>query len=62
MKLYTAIIFFKPDTGIQPRKYRNINNVENLLKFATKSGGWYVNLYDKSTKKFEARKYVQEAS
>ena len=62
MKLYNAIIFFKPDTGILPRKYRNINNVENLLKFATKCGAWYVNLYDKRTKEFEARKYVQEAS
>jgi hypothetical protein len=62
MKLYTAIIFFKPDTGIQPRKYRNINNIDNLLKFALKSGGWYVNIYDKRTKEFEARKYLTEAS
>jgi len=62
MKLYTAIIFFKPETKIQPRKYRNINNVDNLLKFALKSGGWYVNLYSKQTKKFEARKYLTEAS
>ncbi len=62
MKLYTAIIFFKPETGIQPRKYRNINNIENLLKFALKSGGWYVNLYSKQTKKFEAREYLTGAS
>jgi len=62
MKLYTAIIFFKPDTGIQPRKYRNVNNINNLLKFALKSGGWYVNLYDKKTKKFEHREYVTRAS
>jgi len=62
MKLYTAIIFFKPETGITPRKYRNINNVDNLLKFATKSGAWYVNLYCKQTKEFEARKYVTGVS
>jgi len=62
MKLYTAIIFFKPETGIQPRKYRNINNVDNLLKFAHKSGGWYVNLYSKQTKKFEGREYLTGAS
>ena len=62
MKLYTAIIFFKPDTGIQPRKYRNINNVPNFLKFALKSAGWYVNLYDKKTRQFEAREDLTGAS
>jgi hypothetical protein len=62
MKLYTAIIFFKPETGITPRKYRNINNVDNLLKFALKINAWYVNLYCKQTKEFEARKYVTGAS
>ena len=61
MKLYTAIIFFKPETGIAPRKYRNINNIENMLKFAKKMGGWYMNLYCKQTLKFEARKYLTEA-
>jgi hypothetical protein len=59
-KLYTGIIFFQ---DVQtPRKYRNINNVDNMLKFALKSGGWYVNLYCKRTKEFEARKYLTEAS
>jgi hypothetical protein len=62
MKIYTAIIFFKPETGISPRKYRNINNVQNLLKFAFKIGGWYVNLYDKRTKEFEVREYLTGAS
>ena len=61
-KLYTAIIFFKPETGIQPRKYRNINNPENFLKFALKSGGWYVNLYCKRSAKFEARRYLKNDS
>ena len=62
MKLFTAIIFFKPETGIKPRKYRNINNVQNMLKFALKSGGWYVNLYSKETKEFMAREYLTGAS
>lgn len=62
MKLYTAIFFYKPETGILPKKYRNINNVENMLKFAEKSGVWYVNLYCKRTRKFEARKYLTDAS
>lgn len=59
--LKTAIIFFKPEKGMRPRKYRNIQNVENFAKFALKSGGWYINLYDKESKKFEGRKYVTEA-
>lgn len=61
-KLFTAIIFFKPETGISPRKYRNINNPQNFLKFAEKCGGWYVNLYCKRSAKFEARKYVKNDS
>lgn len=60
-KYYTAIVFFKPETGISPRKYRNISNVENFLKFALKSDGWYVNLYFKENRKFAYRKFVTEA-
>jgi hypothetical protein len=33
-----------------------------MLKFALKSGGWYVNLYSKETKEFEAREYLTGAS
>ena len=57
-KLYTAIVFFYPNSNIKPRKYRNINNIENFLKFAKNEGGWYVNLYCKLSAKFEARKYL----
>jgi hypothetical protein len=60
-ELYTAIIFYKPDTGITPRKYRNISNIENFAKFAIKSGGWYMNLYFKKNKKFAIRKSLTEA-
>jgi hypothetical protein len=56
-KTYTGIMFFMD--ARTPRKYRNIQNLENFLKFGLKSGGWYVNLYDKITGKFEARKYLK---
>ena len=58
-KLYTAIVFFPENLGIAPRKYRNISNLENFAKFAQKSGGWYMNLYDKRSAKFEARRYLK---
>jgi hypothetical protein len=54
-KLYTGIIFFQD--AQTPRKYRNISNLENFAKFGTKLGGWYVNLYCKSSGKFEHRMY-----
>ena len=60
-QIFTAIVFFKPEKQISPRKYRNINNVQNFLKFCLKSDAWYINLYDKRSGKFEARKYVTEA-
>lgn len=54
-KLFTGIIFFKD--GQTPRKYRNISNLENLAKFGLKIGAWYVNLYCKSSGKFDRRVY-----
>jgi hypothetical protein len=62
MKIYNAIIFYAPEMGIKPKKYRNISKLDNFLKFARNSGGWYVNLYNAIDKKFEARKYVTGAS
>jgi len=56
---YNAIIFFIPGTTIMPRKYRNISQLENFLKYAAKSGGWYVNLYNAKDRKFEQRKYLR---
>jgi len=53
--IYTGIIFFQ-DTQT-PRKYRNISNLEKLAKFGKKIGGWYVNLYDKESGKFDHRMY-----
>jgi hypothetical protein len=57
-QLFTVIVFFRPETGIKPRKYRNVSNVENMAKFALKSGAWYMNLYDKIEGKFSTRVYV----
>lgn len=54
-KLYTGIIFFQD--AQTPRKYRNILNLESLAKFGKKIGGWYVNLYDKKSGKFDRRMY-----
>ena len=53
--LYTGIIFFQD--AQTPKKYRNISNVENFAKFGKKIGGWYVNLYLKSSGKFDRRLY-----
>lgn len=60
-KIFTGIIFFDPTTGINPRKYRNISNLSNFLKFAQKSGGVYVNLYFKDNKKFSHRESLTGA-
>ncbi len=54
--IYTGIIFFQD--AQTPRKYRNISNLENLAKFGKKIGGWYVNLYDKKSGKFDHRMYL----
>jgi hypothetical protein len=56
--IYSATIFFPINDGRRPRKYRNISNLSNFLKFAANSGGWYVNLYSQFEGKFEARKYL----
>jgi hypothetical protein len=53
--IYTGIIFFQD--AQTPRKYRNISNLENLTKFGKKIGAWYVNLYSKTSGKFEQRMY-----
>ena len=54
-KLYTGIIFFQ--NAQTPRKYRNISNLENFAKFGLKLGAWYVNLYCKTSGKFDQRMY-----
>jgi len=58
-KLYTAIVFMQ-DPNDQPRKYRNISNLNSFRLFAESIGGAYYNLYDKSTKLFVERIYIKK--
>jgi hypothetical protein len=58
MEYYTAIIFFPDEKQIQPRKYRNINNMDNFMRFAQGQGAMYINLYFKKTKAFYCRIWI----
>lgn len=63
----TAIIYTTTPqvNGQQFLKYRNITNtpaaVDRFLKFASKfPGARHVNFYDKATRKFVRREYINE--
>jgi len=56
-KYETAIVFFQPGTK-RPRKYRNIANRTKFGQFCLDLGAWYINWYDKETKKFECRTWL----
>lgn len=58
MEYYTGIIFFEDFKLISPKKYRNINDIDNFINFARKVGGDYVNLYEKKTRKYYCRVYM----
>lgn len=58
MDYYNAIIFFKEEKNLTPRKYRNINNIDNFINYAKKCDGYYINFYHKKNKIFFCRKYV----
>jgi len=58
---YTCIIFFQPEAGIKPRKYRNVNCLLRFEKFVTRMGGKYYNVYNKSTRGFIERVYIKKA-
>lgn len=60
MEYYTAIIFFPELEKKDPYKYRNITQVDNFMKFAKKIGGHYVNLYEKKTRKFYCRVWLNK--
>ena len=55
---YTAIIFFNAEKNEQPRKYININNIDNFKRFAANLGARYINLYDRTTKQYKGRHYL----
>jgi hypothetical protein len=59
---YNAIIFFPVGDDRRPRKYRNITRLDNFLKFARSSGGWYVNLYFAKDRKFDRREWLTRDS
>jgi len=58
-RLFTAIVFMI-DKNDQPRKYRNISNLNNFRLFVDKINGSYYNLYDKTTKLFVERIYIKK--
>lgn len=55
---YNAIIFFKPEKNLRPRKYRNVIDNNKFDQFLQQIGAWYVNLYQKKSGQFSHRKYV----
>lgn len=57
MKIYNAIVFFKPETQKKVRKYRNISNVDNFFKYCIREGAWYANIYRSDTKEYLKRYY-----
>lgn len=56
-QLFTAIVFFSPETGIRPRKYRNVD-VPSFTRFAARSGAVYFNVYDPVKKTYLRRVYI----
>ena len=56
---FTAIIFKADKTAA---KYRNITNVQKFKTFALECfpGALYINLYNKHTKQFAERIYLQD--
>lgn len=53
--ILTAILFFRPGTGLNPVKYRNIKGIEKFERFAMSKFAdnlRAINFYDKETKKF----------
>ena len=59
-KLYNAIVFMAGT--LPPRKYRNINNIPNFIKFCETFDSQYVNLYDKTSKIFDGRIYIKKGT
>ena len=58
-RLFTAIVFMQ-DINEQPRKYRNIANLNSFRLFCETINASYYNLYDKTTKFFVERIYIKK--
>jgi len=59
-KLYTGIIFFQD--AQTPRKYRNISNINSFINFARSIDADYINLYEKTTRKYKERIYIKKGT
>ena len=59
MKLYNAITFFHFSKNREPMKHRGISNKIHFENWARSQGALYINYYDKLTKKFQERKWIQ---
>ena len=57
-KLYNAIVFMQDQSNA--RKYRNIANLNSFRSFAASINAAYYNLYDKHTKLFVERIYINK--
>jgi hypothetical protein len=56
--IYTAIVFFEPELNIPPRKYRKITNLNNFAIFSRKAGAKYINVYERKTRQFYCRLWL----
>jgi len=56
--LYSAIVFMTDNTPA--RKYRNISNINNFINFARSINADYINIYEKTTRKFQERIYIKK--
>ena len=59
-KIFTAICFFHVREQKQPLKYRNIVNKEKFCSWIATKGVIYVNWYDKETKQYDGRQWIQQ--
>lgn len=55
---FSATVFFQPNT-FKPRKYRNISSRNRFEFNMTKTGAYYINYYNQTTKAFLYRKWLQ---
>lgn len=56
--LYTAIVFMVDKSP--PRKYHNIQNLITFAHFCETISADYFNLYEKSSKKYKSRIYIEK--
>ena len=59
--IYTTIVFFEPELNIKPRKYRHITDLDNFALFCRKSGAKYINVYERKTRQFYCRIWLNNA-